>query len=50
MSDVSDLIHYDTYYETPILKPPVWIWTVPAYFYVGGVAGAAIRRELRWHM
>lgn len=24
-----------------MLKEPVWIWTVPAYFYVGGTAGAA---------
>jgi formate-dependent nitrite reductase membrane component NrfD len=23
------------------LKPPVWTWEVPAYFFVGGVAGAA---------
>jgi formate-dependent nitrite reductase membrane component NrfD len=30
-----------TYYDTPVLKEPVWIWAVPAYFYVGGVAGAA---------
>ena len=28
-----------TYYETPMLKQPVWIWSIPAYFYVGGVAG-----------
>jgi formate-dependent nitrite reductase membrane component NrfD len=28
-----------TYYGTPVLKQPVWIWTVAAYFYVGGVAG-----------
>ena len=31
-----------TYYDRPVLKPPVWIWTVPAYFFVGGVAGAAM--------
>ena len=31
-----------TYYGRPLLKSPVWIWTVPAYFYVGGVAGAAM--------
>src|SRR6185503_13774379 len=31
-----------TYYGSPMLKQPVWIWTVPAYFYVGGVAGAAL--------
>jgi formate-dependent nitrite reductase membrane component NrfD len=30
-----------TYYERPVLKEPVWIWAVPAYFYVGGTAGAA---------
>ena len=30
-----------TYYERPILKEPVWIWSVPAYFYAGGMAGAA---------
>jgi formate-dependent nitrite reductase membrane component NrfD len=31
-----------TYYDKPAIKPPVWIWSVPAYFYVGGVAGAAM--------
>lgn len=30
-----------TYYGIPVLKEPVWIWTVPAYFHVGGVAGVA---------
>jgi formate-dependent nitrite reductase membrane component NrfD len=30
-----------TYYDRPVLKEPVWIWAVPAYFYSGGVAGAA---------
>jgi formate-dependent nitrite reductase membrane component NrfD len=30
-----------TYYDRPVLKEPVWIWAVPAYFYVGGTAGAA---------
>src|SRR4051812_10010798 len=28
-----------TYYNTPMLKEPTWIWSIPAYFYVGGVAG-----------
>jgi formate-dependent nitrite reductase membrane component NrfD len=28
-----------SYYEHPMLKQPVWIWSIPAYFYVGGVAG-----------
>jgi formate-dependent nitrite reductase membrane component NrfD len=27
------------YYDVPLLKQPVWIWSIPAYFYVGGVAG-----------
>jgi formate-dependent nitrite reductase membrane component NrfD len=30
-----------TYYDRPVVKEPVWIWTVPAYFYAGGAAGAA---------
>lgn len=29
------------YYDHPTLKPPVWTWEVPAYFFVGGAAGAA---------
>jgi formate-dependent nitrite reductase membrane component NrfD len=31
-----------TYYGRPAIKQPVWIWSIPAYFYVGGVAGAAM--------
>ena len=32
-----------TYYDRPAIKEPVWIWSVPAYFYAGGVSsGAAI--------
>lgn len=30
-----------TYYGQPLLKEPVWIWAVPAYFYAGGVAAGA---------
>ncbi|MFN2543374.1 MAG: NrfD/PsrC family molybdoenzyme membrane anchor subunit [Actinomycetota bacterium] len=30
-----------TYYDRPVLKEPVWIWAVPAYFYAGGTAGGA---------
>ncbi|HEV2851541.1 MAG TPA: NrfD/PsrC family molybdoenzyme membrane anchor subunit [Thermoanaerobaculia bacterium] len=30
-----------TYYGRPVLKEPVWIWSVPVYFYVGGTAGAS---------
>lgn len=29
------------YYGWPLLKPPVWTWEVPVYFFVGGAAGAA---------
>ena len=47
-----------TYYGRPVIKEPVWIWSVPAYLFVGGVgagastvAGAAQlldRDELEW--
>jgi formate-dependent nitrite reductase membrane component NrfD len=30
-----------SYYGRPAIKEPVWIWSVPVYFYVGGVGGAA---------
>ena len=30
-----------TYYDRPVLKEPVWVWSVPLYFYVGGTAGAS---------
>src|SRR5437867_1365344 len=29
------------YYGVPLLKPPPWKWEIPAYFFVGGMAGAA---------
>jgi hypothetical protein len=29
------------YYGNPLLKPPVWTWQVPLYFFAGGVAGGA---------
>lgn len=28
--------------RAPMLKAPVWIWSVPAYFFAGGVGGAAM--------
>jgi formate-dependent nitrite reductase membrane component NrfD len=31
----------NTYYDVPLLKPPVWTWEVPLSFFVGGAAGAA---------
>lgn len=30
----------ETYYDLPVIKAPPWKWYIPAYFYVGGVAGA----------
>jgi hypothetical protein len=29
------------YYGQPILKPPVWTWEVPVYFFLGGFSGMA---------
>jgi formate-dependent nitrite reductase membrane component NrfD len=29
------------YYGNPLLKPPVWTWEVPLYFFAGGIAGAS---------
>lgn len=29
------------YYGLPVLKAPVWTWEIPAYFFVGGLAGMA---------
>jgi polysulfide reductase-like protein len=31
----------DSYYGKPIIKPPVWTWEIPTYFFFGGMAGAA---------
>jgi DMSO reductase anchor subunit len=30
-----------SYYGLPIVKPPVWTWEVPLYFFIGGAAGAS---------
>jgi hypothetical protein len=30
-----------SYHDLPLLKPPVWTWEVPAYFFIGGAAGAS---------
>src|SRR5207249_9917311 len=27
------------YYGEPVVKPPVWTWEIPVYFFVGGLAG-----------
>ncbi len=31
-----------TYYDRPLLNEPVWEWSIPTYYYVGGLAGAAL--------
>ena len=31
----------DSYYGLPGLKPPVWTWEVPLYFFVGGISGVS---------
>ncbi|MBM9504179.1 polysulfide reductase NrfD [Streptomyces sp. KK5PA1] len=34
---------FRSYYGRPVLKPPVWEWRIPAYFFTGGLsAGAAL--------
>jgi DMSO reductase anchor subunit len=30
-----------SYYGRPIIKPPVWTWEVPTYFFTGGLGGAS---------
>src|SRR5207247_3942814 len=27
------------YYGQPVVKPPVWTWEIPIYFFVGGLCG-----------
>jgi formate-dependent nitrite reductase membrane component NrfD len=34
-------INVSEYPGRPVLKRPVWTWEVPAYFFVGGLAGAS---------
>jgi len=29
------------YYGRPMLKPPVWTWEIPLYFFLGGLAGSS---------
>jgi formate-dependent nitrite reductase membrane component NrfD len=31
-----------TYYDRPLLQKPVWEWAIAAYYYIGGVTGAAL--------
>src|ERR1700676_2827136 len=36
------------YYGNALLKPPVWTWQVPLYFFAGGVAGSAAKIAFFW--
>ena len=38
---MSDILEPSGYHDFPLLKRPVWTWEIPAYFFVGGVAGAS---------
>ncbi len=39
------------YYGQPVVKPPVWTWEVPLYFFVGGTAGmAAVIAAAAWFL
>jgi hypothetical protein len=31
----------ESYYGLPLLKPPVWTWEVPLYFFLGGISGVS---------
>ncbi|MGH9583807.1 MAG: NrfD/PsrC family molybdoenzyme membrane anchor subunit, partial [Bryobacteraceae bacterium] len=31
-----------TYYDQPLLNESVWSWAIPAYYFVGGLAGSAL--------
>src|SRR5438034_2674352 len=30
-----------SYYGEPVVKPPVWTWEIPVYFFIGGLSGMA---------
>lgn len=38
------------YYGRPIVKPPVWTWEIPLYFFTGGLAGMAAAIALAAHV
>jgi hypothetical protein len=40
-SDRAQIQGHDSYYGLPALKPPVWTWEVPLYFFIGGIAGVS---------
>lgn len=37
------------YYGRPVVKPPVWTWEIPLYFFLGGLGGmAAVLAAAAW--
>ena len=46
-----------TYYDRPLLNKSVWTWAIPAYYYVGGLAGGCLvlaaavqlKRSSKWN-
>src|SRR4051794_10286275 len=30
-----------TYYDRPVVKPPIWTWEIPVYFFTGGLGGGS---------
>ncbi len=38
------------YYGRPIVKPPIWTWEIPLYFFFGGLAGMAAAIALAAHV
>jgi hypothetical protein len=46
MSAATDQNGFRSYYGKPVIKRPVWEAYVPAYFFVGGTAGAAASLRL----
>src|SRR3954449_2531075 len=30
-----------SYYGRPVIKPPIWTWEIPTYFFTGGLGGAS---------
>jgi len=36
----------ETYYDLPVVKAAPWRWYVPAYFYAGGLSGAAATLQM----
>jgi hypothetical protein len=38
---VTSAARFRSYYGRPVLKPPVWEWRIPAYFFAGGLSASS---------